>query len=279
MTVRKSLRIQAAIGPSRWRVHSSKEPLSVACTARARRLTSHGPIRPRPWRPESAMRFPRACPAPRPGRAPGTPDRSGRTAGTQSCAPLRRAWRPSPTCSRPDPATPPAATGVSPAGREDKDVATRSVSGRGQQRARFEPKRWTSDAAVTFASRATSASVSFAGPSRAMARNAACRISMSVFWRGRLMEVDYKRPLSLCLISKWTFIYDAVGEYWQHGRPAVAISGGGESRRIHRHPDGKPDWIPSDPTSISAGCSPSSIRCSSGGARSKAWEGRASPPG
>ena len=71
-----------------------------------------------------------------------------------------------------------------PQAREDKDVATRSVSGRGQQRARFEPKRWTSDAAVTFASRATSASVSFAGPSRAMARNAACRISMSVFWRG-----------------------------------------------------------------------------------------------
>src|SRR6185295_5465153 len=101
----------------------------------------------------------------------------------------------------------------------------------------LDPNRCTSDAAVTLASLATSASVSFAGPSFAMARKAAMRISWSVFWRGRgLIAGDYKRPFTLCLISKQAFTYshDGAGPARRprtHQREADMATGA--ARQVH----------------------------------------------
>src|SRR5262245_37216913 len=72
-----------------------------------------------------------------------------------------------------------------------------------RSRLRFDPKRWTSVAGETCASRATSASVRLAGPTRVTARIVAARMAASVVALGRgLIAADYRG-----VIYKWTFIY------------------------------------------------------------------------
>src|SRR5262249_57219854 len=100
--------------------------------------------------------------------------------------------------------------------------------------ARLEPNRWTRAAADIPASPATSASVSFWGPTRSIARRVATRMSLSDTRRGRgLISADYKWTFSFSLISKPLLTYRR-GR--RSGDAATMVFGGDESRWVYRRP-------------------------------------------